>query len=474
MSYTVDGRTYHDWDEYQRAQNRYNARLAQERAQQAEREVQRYQNRIREQQIKLDQARGDLKEQQKINQQIRADVSAMQQEQQRFAQAQREFEGKATEQMNQMQSELSETQEQLDQAEKLHNEFVQETRKTFEETDAQIKAGLENAEKQLEASEERLKTEINTVNDKLDKDIQQRLETKQGQLDQAGELLKMTEEVLDKLQSELMSLNLEEISQSTKVAVQQARVLVQQGMAEAALAQASGAFTEARNLQYLSQKRSSELEVIKSTLRDRIDYLKEQLNNEGLERCFAVERAEMLSIINNFDQRLQTRYQQYSRKEIFLDNDSRILNALEEEASIMLASVKNVDEQYEIRSNKATRAIENLARVYGGVPQYEGRLADENDIKSPLIVDCKLAGGVEVNFVALLNGDINFQAVAHDSQSSCERAAIAVANSFKDNMQVNHEVQSGNPQQISRAESRKDTDYSKISENLKSVNGMLK
>src|SRR4051794_314480 len=92
MSWTVDGRTYHDYSEYQAALERKAAREASERAGQAYAEVARHQRRLREQEVELDRARGDLARQRGINEQMRQEVRSLEREQHQLADAQSRFE----------------------------------------------------------------------------------------------------------------------------------------------------------------------------------------------------------------------------------------------------------------------------------------------------------------------------------------------------------------------------------------------
>src|SRR3954451_14561347 len=147
MSWTVDGHIYHDWADYQAALRRKEAREASQYASQARAELDRYQQRLREQQQALERTRGDLARQRQINEDIRQDVRGLEREQRSLANAQAAFEQQSRARLGELRTQMQGMGDQLARAERDHQQHVEATRQAFAEADRALQAGLANAER---------------------------------------------------------------------------------------------------------------------------------------------------------------------------------------------------------------------------------------------------------------------------------------------------------------------------------------
>ena len=449
MSWTVDGRTYHDSTEYQAALQRKSAREASDRAGQAHAEVQRYAQRLREQQAELDAARGDLARQQRVNEQMHQDVRGLRREQHQLAEIQQRFEQESNARLQEVRANLAGVGTRLAAAQREHERHVAETRRAFAQTEQALKSGLAEAEQRRRETDQRLTAAVQEVERKIELDRQQRLQRQQSALDEAREQIAMVEEVLAQVQPELKPLNLEGDDHSVRAGLQQARIMHQQGRASPALAQASGAFAEARTLVYNSQKRRAEMSAASAGIADRVQAVRQLTDSGQLDKYFKAEKAELLSQLDRVAGRLPQRYQQYSRMEDDLREDERILGAQEEQVRAMIAMCSTIADQIADRKERVTTLVNMIAGLYGGGADVKPRLAVADDPKSNLIVDCTFSGGETARIDADLDSRIAINAVGHSTQSDCEERMNGVLKLLQGQISVErHHAHAGNPSEL--------------------------
>lgn len=471
MSWTVDGRTYHDYSEYLAAQERQSAREAEEQARSARAAADRHQRRVREQEAELTKTRDDLARQRRVNEQMHQEARSLEREQQQLAQAQARFERESNVRLGEIRAHLQGTDARLAAAEEEHRKHIEATQRAFSQAREALKAGLEEAERRRQAAEQQLNAAIAKVNAKVEADRQDRLRRQTSDLDQARMQIAMVEEVLGQLAGGLKAVNLEEDEKGIRFILQSAQMYLQQGKAETALASAESAFNEARALIYKSEKRRAELAAVATAIADRLEALRDIVKAEPLDKYF---KGEKVALVNNLDRiaaRLPRRYQQYNRMEDDLREDERVIGKLEEEARAMVAMCANLADQYVERRQRVTQLARKIGETYGGGADVRAQLTDPQDLKSPLIVNCVFDGGAKVRIEAGIDGELKIDGVGHQTQANCDRRAAEVVQMLRSEMSVtNQRTLAGNPNALpERAQAGKGVAWRDVSTRLADI-----
>jgi chromosome segregation ATPase len=471
MSWTVDGRMYHDYGDYQAARQRKAEREATSNAAQARAEMARYRKRLRASEAELTQAQGDIARQRNINEQMHQDLRGMQRQQRQLAEAQARFERESNARLKEIRADLADMDEQLAEVEKAHQAHVEATRRAFEEANQALQAGLAEAEQRRRQTEQRLTAAVQEVDRKVEHDRRQRLQRQRDDLDQAGEQIKMVEEVLDRVGGALKRLNLEEDEHSARMTLQSAQGFLRQEKASPALTKAESAFVEARSLVYKSQKRSAELSAAASAVADRIADIHELVKFEKLDTYFKGEKSELLRHLSQFADRLPRHYQQYSRHEDDLRDDERILGKLEEEARGMVAMCAMLEDQIAERRKRVTAIVRKIADNYGGTADINPALSDPNDVKSALIVNCVFDGGEKVRIEAGIDGEVHIDGAGHRTQDACNRRSAELVQSLTGEIGLtDHRTLPNNPSELPhRATQHADRSWQEIRSRLSDI-----
>ena len=451
MSWTVDGHTYHDYGEYQSALQRKASREATERAGQAQAELSRYQQRLRQQQDELERTQGDLARQRGIGEQMRQEVRGLEREQRNLADAQVRFERDANARLGQMRSQMQTTDAKLTAAEEEHRKHVAATQRAFEQTNQALRAGLAEAERRRQESETRLTAAVAEVDRKVEHDRRERLSRHANNLDQAREQIKIVDGIIDQLAGKLGPLNLEDEEHSVRIQLQSAQGMVQQGNASAAMSQSETAFSGARALAYKAERRRGELSAAAGAVANRIEAIRDCAKPEALDTYFKAEKAQLLGYLTHVENRIPHRYLQYSRMEDDLREDERILERLEEEARTMVAMCPTLAENVDARKQRVTQLVRKIASSYGGGADIKAELAEPSDVKSPLVVNCTFAGGAKIRIEAGVDGEYHVDAAGHGSQDECNRRASELVRMLGTETHVsNYRTLAGNPEELPR------------------------
>jgi hypothetical protein len=450
LSWSVDGRMYHDYAEYQAALRRKSEREAYERVGQSQAELRRYQQRLRQQEQDLAQAQGDLERQRDINERMRHEVRGLEREQQILASAQAQFEQESQAQFGQLRHHMQGMGDQLEQADRAHQEHVEATRKAFARAGEELRAGLDNARREREDGERRLTTAIQEVDRKVDLDRQARIKRQRDDLDQAREQMTIVESMLGEMtQQQLKPLSLEEDAKSVRTVLESAGRMLNAGKASVALSQAESAFSGVQDLRYKASKRRAELEATGAAVSDRVRAILDMTNSETLDEYFKFEKAELVGYLGHLSSRMPGRYQQYSRMEDDLREDERIIGRLEEEARTMLATCPTLGERVDNRKNKVTEFVRKIAARHGGSAGIDAQLARPDDPKSDLIVDCRFDRGVKVRIVAGIDGTFTANAAGYPTQAECERHSGEMVSMFQGEADLSgHRTLAHNPEQL--------------------------
>src|SRR6185295_9991324 len=146
MSWSVNGRVYHNFEEYQRALAAFERQQSRNSLARASEEVQRHQSRIGQLQAELATAHGSIERQIEINQRIQTEVQGIAREQSRLEAMQREAEARLSAGLADARRAIQSNQEQVRRLEADHARNVAETRAMFDETRREMAAGFAEAE----------------------------------------------------------------------------------------------------------------------------------------------------------------------------------------------------------------------------------------------------------------------------------------------------------------------------------------
>lgn len=475
MSWTVDGRLYHDYGEYQAAVRRKNEREASERVAQSQAEARRYQDRLRQQEQELRQAQGDLDRQRQIHEQMRQEVIGLEREQQILANTQARFERDSQAQFGQIRHHMQGMGDQLREAERQHQAHVEATQQAFAKASADLRTGLDNARREREEGEQRLRAAVQQVDDKLEADRRTRVKRHSDDMDQAREQIAIVTAMLDQTTSQpLRPLALEEDAESVKGVIDSATRMLNAGKATVALSQAESAFNGARDLRYKMLKRRAELEAVRSAMTDRIRAIVHMTESASLDEYFKFEKAEVLGYLQHLAERATDRYRLYSRMEDDLREDERTIGRLEEEIRAMRATCTTLAERFENRRKMVSDFVDDVEAEHGGSAGVHARLERPDDPKSDLIVECRLDRGVKVQIVAGIDGAFKVDAAGYATQAECEHHSARMVRKFRGEADVSeHQTLQHNPDELPAAAVQTHEPWRDMSSRLRDIGRSL-
>ena len=453
MSWTVDGRLYHDYAEYQAALRRKNEQEATERVAQSQAEVRRYQGRLRQQEQELRQAQGDLDRQRHIHEQMQQEVRGLEREQQILANTQARFERESQAQFGEIRHHMRDMGDQLQEAERQHQAHVEATQQAFAKASADLRVGLDNARREREEGEQRLRAAVQQVDDKVESDRRARAKRQLDDMDQAREQISVVATMLDQTPSEqLRRLALDEDAEGVRTALDSATRMLNSGKATVALSQAETAFGRASELRYKVTKRRAEMEAVRGAVTDRVRAIVDMTQSELLDEYFKFEKAEALNYLQHLSARTSDRYRLYSRVEDDLREDERTLGRLEEEVRAMRATCTTLAERVENRRKKVSDFVEDIEAEHGGSAGVHPYLARDDDPKSDLIVECQLDRGVKVRIVAGIDGAFRVNAAGYATQAECDYHSAQMIRKFRGEADVSeHQTLPHNPDALPEA-----------------------
>ncbi len=426
MSWTVDGHTYHDYNEYQRALERGNSSRARAEADTARREAQRLQSRIRDREQELARSRDDLRQQIAINAAIQQDVTALQRVQNRLERAQQRMERDVTRQFTEVRAHLAENRAELARLDERQKAHAAEVRRQFEEARVELARGLDEAERRRQQTEERLSGRIREVDAKVDADRKARAEKEASRRARAEQAAVFAERELGLHVNSVGPLGLEASLKGIQSKIGAARTLLQQGDESAALALASTSDVEARHLGWEVEHRRATLNARRDSAIERADRVKRDLDESLVQALFMREREQALLVCDRVAEQARTGYERYDRAEVEAARHEQILARLEEETSIMAAAAPSLADLARDRTERAKALIGHLRGIYGPLSDVRQRQAVEGDRKSAMIVECEF-GRARVDLHLQIDGTYTLDGYGHDSNATCASQGTAVA-----------------------------------------------
>jgi chromosome segregation ATPase len=469
MSWIVDGVTYESIQARDEAIRRRNERQAQATTGQARRQVDELRSRIQQRERELESARGDLQRQIQINEEIRADVSQLRRTNERLEQAQRAMEQQMEAEFREVYADIEATQADVAELERAHQDHVKQVQRTFTEVRQEMKHGLDEAEKRRRETEERLQAEVEQVNRKVENDRRERLERIHSEMSRAEEAVHTVETALREVEGELVTLGLEEQGQAIREQLAQARSSLQRQDSAAALATANGAFGQVRSLQFSVQRRQAALDTYRSSVMVKVDQLEQRLAGPQIVNWFPAEVEVAHNLLGQLKESAGASYQRYSRMEIQADRDERILDRLEQQVDLMVATAPNIAELAEERKQQAMLIIEKLRRVYGPLSSFDQRWARDNDPKSSLVLNCKF-GGARVDVHIGLDGGFTLDGYGHESNATCSaKAESLVAEIGREQRVRRQQVSMENRNAPALAQERRLPTWSNLSSSLEEI-----
>ena len=207
MSWTVDGREYHNWSRYQEALRSQQRRRAQERARRAQQEATRLRSRLRNQQRQLNEAQNNFRAQQRINAQIDQTVRSMRRNQEQLEQAQQN-----------LSAELQDVRE-------THREHVEAIERQFEEVQQELSSEIQREAQRAEQAREQLETklteQIESVSDRIDAKEKNDREVAQLAIAEARALLERERAILSEMDLAHDLETLQDKMKSLEISIQQ-------------------------------------------------------------------------------------------------------------------------------------------------------------------------------------------------------------------------------------------------------------
>lgn len=410
MSWTVDGVRYHDHAEYQAVLRAHELRVAANRADALQREVEAARYVIDSREAELEQARGDLEAQTRVAESLSNDVRGLARSQSRLEQASREMERSLSAGLEASAAKL--------------RRGLDDVRGAIAAARSEAEAARRRTEAALRASLERVEQEQRRELERREARAADRAERCQGALELALSMVDATTE-------RHTPLGLLEQADAIREEIRQAGLLAARSDESSALALAHTAAGQARMLDQNVRRRQAELDAARESVVERARSLRKLLSGEALRRYFEVEGRRAGGILDRVEDGLAGRYSRYARKESEGERDDRLLGRLEESVSLMVASTGVIGEMARERKKALERSVEQLAQVHGALSGMEQRLATPGDRKSPLVVDCDF-GGAKVQVVLELNGRQTIQGYGYGDDYRCARAGEAMVRASLD------------------------------------------
>lgn len=444
MSYTVGGRTYHNYSDYQRALNGQNSDQAQQRISNLQSDVSRLQSSIHTRERELDEARGDLQRQIQVNQNLQSDVGELRRVQQRLNEEQRDMERRMEDQFRGIRDEIGETQENIEELERIHNEHVAQVQQRFEDARRDMERDFQKAEQERQRLETRVNQRIKEVDQKVEADRQARLAKEADQLSRARLHLDLVEEELQKQQAECERLNLEADAKEIEMMVNQARSLAERGDTSAALANGNIAFAKTQALVNNVHRLDAKLKAHKEVAQRRVRELQEEIQDGKFKKFFPHAHERLSRVLERVESRVGTDYQKYEPFTVEQDRNESSLNDLESQIHRMKNSIPSMEDHALERKDRARKLVFAVSQVYGRPTHISERFATKDDPKSDLIVECSF-GNRKINVHVGLDGTYTLDGFGHDGNETCGRMANGIARQLAEqSMVTNTEVDAAN------------------------------
>lgn len=404
MSWRVDGKYYHDYNEYQRA-------LAHKREQESQALVQTLENELNEAQRQnervrneLSKAQGDFKAQQKANARLEQNQKQIQRLQKTMQEAQQRL------------------QKDVKSMDQRHQQDLQRVYQNMDALEARTQAEQRALQRSLDEAQARLGAEIQQVERRLEQDLAQRQATQSNQLARALLQAEASQEWIRNLsQTQLETLDLSgELSEIQGKLVELNKLT--EADSQAALGLGIDIYQSSRSLYQESQRREALMEASQEALLRDCQYLENLVQNPTIERFFKEELGLFTLLLNQLKHRAETAYGVYRELSVQEREDQRLLNLLRRQAYRMAASVEAIEEQFERRTEAVKKIVlQDLPQVFGALSNKpEQQYLRQGDLKSPLQVRCDF-GGSKLQLVADLEGGLHLDGYGYESNVTCRQ-----------------------------------------------------
>lgn len=430
MSWTVGGRMYHDYAEYQAA-------LQRQREQEANRTVEHLQERARNlavENARLEQSlgglQGDIAQIQAVNRRMEANVSELGRIASEQQAALTDFERRSAEEfaavrreaeqgIRHLEGEIGRVTVDVDKLRAEHEDHVQRVCERFRAVRAEMDQRLAEAERRRAQTEKVLRSEIEAVDAKVEADRRTRLETFNSEMDRARESVRLAESLLQDVEQRLTGLDLDMQAQGVRDQLDQARQQLTRGEAPSALASSALAFASARTLRTGATMRRTDLEQARQSVVERSGRVVDMLERDADAKAFFEREVSLLSrIVEQIRREASEGYRLHRRLPVEEDRHERLLTGIEDQARQMAVLAPVLKEAATRRGGMVGPILEALTETYGALSASEARLADAADQKSDVVIDCDF-GGQKVAVRVSLDGRLFVDGWGHATASEC-------------------------------------------------------
>lgn len=435
MSWTVEGRSYHNYEEYQRAQAESERARTVRTAQELAAANDRLQQEIRADRGRMDDVRDSVEQQMEISRRIQANVQAVERNQARLQSVILQNERRMRESLTSLEKEITDqdgklhgVQVDLGTLRQRHQTHVAQVQRELSDVRTRMEQGLAEAEHQRRLAEERVKASIDAVDQKVERDRLERSRAVADRLTLASSELEAATAILGRIEPTLQPLDLSGKLQEVRPEVAAGRLLIAQGNASAALATCTLARSNAESLEHEARTRHVDMEAARYDADRRMTWIDQTVDagaSADLRACYKTEARMVRATIDAARSRLEGRYRNYRLLDIERREDAELLERLEHEILDMVASAPGIADAARKRAQQLEEVVEALEKVYGESGAADQRFAIADDPKSELVADIAF-GSSTVRLRLSLDGTMLLDGYGHGSNSECATAAHRV------------------------------------------------
>ncbi|WP_413208282.1 hypothetical protein [Rhodospirillum sp. A1_3_36] len=425
MSWTVNGVTYHNYQQYQTAKANQEAVARQRRAETMAREVERLKGQIRQRETQLAGVSQDLERQTQEVQGMRRDLSSLRRVQAEAEQARRQMEEQHARDMSVLRVDQALTAEAIADLERIQERHMTETRHAFDTLSQAVEEGLAEAERRRQEGERRLQENIEQVEEQVRMEREARLAKLENELARATELVNTLEAGLARHADRICTLKLQESERAITERLTEARGLIDRGDGEAALAAAHAAAADVRTFETMVLWRQAELDAGRNYVSESISYLLSLADDKPTARYFASELTRVFAILERLGQRSEKGYAQYERLAVEQVRDEEILDDVRADILGMVQTAPIFKDMARDRKEATARVVQRLVELNGPAVSIEQALSDPTDLKSPMVTTCRF-GQSTVLITSDLDGTVTLDGFGYESNSSCTEQGHAM------------------------------------------------
>lgn len=427
MSWTVNGTTYHDRNEYLRARAASEARQASVAASRYQQDAASLRSRL------AGHLNSDIASQQRIVAENRRIIEQLRRVESRLAEQQRQHRARM--------EEIAEEARRGDERTRAEVAALSDkTDEMFSSVWSDLSSGLADAERRRAEMETRLAKSVKAVDDKVEADRRARLEKEQTTAGRARLAIDLSEQRLAIMdERELARLKLSEHRLQAGDHIAHARALVNAGDFEAGLAQAIEASTMTAGLERTATSRGAELQAASRALAARVAAVRERLSDAQVSELFSGEIKEISGRLGRIEADIARGFREYGSLEVEQDRLDRELVMAENISGDMYDIREDLANRLDRRARMVPSVVEQLKRTYGDLTS-EPKVSFANqdlgeDKKSDLVVEMEFGGGkVKATFDAA--GGFQIDGYRHSSNTACARSAVDVVGHLSDGFDV--------------------------------------